>query len=217
MAPVFRRDRTGHVCAADRTRRMRSDAATNLASLLNVMLACTDLASGLVAAVSRPGAKWQAKTWADLAGYAYGDMIGNEVSRRRVERHARTLQSMGLIRSVQWRVHSRDGDVRAAPSKKLVTAKLWELLGLAGQIKKLRRAREQERNKERLQRVTGLNAPARRSQGSRHASNDTALPAVQRANAGAYKPYATAPPPPASPGGGVAARQAIMDLTKLLG
>lgn len=213
LAPVFRHDEDGAVRTGERRRRLRKDGAVNMASLLNVILSCTDLASGLVAAVNQPGARWQSKSWADLAGFAYGDLIHNEVSLRRVERHARALQAMGLIRSVQWFVYdTRTGEIRSPASKKFVTGKLWDVLGLAHAIKALRRSREREKNKERLQRVAGLPAGQRRP-----ASHQDETAAAQRPNAAAYVVKPAPPPRPPAAGDGSAARAAIDTLKKLLG
>lgn len=218
LAPVFRTGEDGKPAVAERRRRLRKDAAVNMASLLNVILSCTDLASGLVTAVNQPGApRWQSKSWADLAGFAYGELIADEVSTRRAERHARMLQAMGLIRSVQWFVYdSATRTVRSPASKKFVTAKLWELLGVAQAIKAHRRSRDRERNKARLDRVAGLQQARRPGQRADRPAVAAAPAAEQRPNAGAYGYKPKPPRAPPSPAAEAAAQTAIAALKKLL-
>jgi len=163
-----------------RRRRLRRDGAANLVTLLSAMLANADLQRGLVAAPVADGGRWERRTWADLDWRAYGPEVPDERSTRRTERHARTAIEAGWIQVVQWRKRNQEGEWRSMPGLKLVSDKLWRLLGLYEQLKTSRKQRDRQRGQDRVRQFTGQVAPAGQARTSARSRPVPAVPAPAR-------------------------------------
>lgn len=124
----------------ERERRKRSDGATNVATVLSTLIASADLLRGLVATPAQTG--WQRKTWQDIDTLAFGVPVPGERGMRRTERAAAELQKQGFVRSIPWRVITREG-VRSVPGLKFVSDELWKALGVWSHVKSERRRRKQ--------------------------------------------------------------------------
>ena len=148
--PVYRADQQS------RRRRLRSDGRQNLITLLTCLLTNADLKSGLVAKPVADSTKWERHGWSAIDFRAYGELVANERSIRRTERHAREAIDAGWLQTQPWKTTNANGDWRSLPGLKTVTDKLWKLLGLYAQLKTARRQRDRERNKDRLKRLALL-------------------------------------------------------------
>lgn len=125
----------------DRERAKRCDGATNVMTLLQTMIAAADIASGYVATPIGER-RWERKTYYDLDGLAYGPQVPDERSFRRTERAAAQLVSLRLVRSVPWRVMTRDGAIRSIPGAKFITDRCWQMLGVMHLVKAERMRRD---------------------------------------------------------------------------
>ena len=139
-APVYRPD------GAERRRSLRSEGATNIATLMSAVLANTDIGSGQVL-VPRADSRWQRRSWADIDFRAYGEEVPDERSLRRTERHVRELKDLGLIEVCEWRKVGRDGAVRSIVAIKRFTELFWRLLALEKALARERRERDRARKK----------------------------------------------------------------------
>lgn len=192
-----------------RSRKLRRDGARNLISLLQAILASTDLVSGMVASPAGEG-RWDRHDWGRLDHRAYGPLVERERSFRRTERHARELAALGFVSVVQLKTHGASGWKSEVAFKRLTPAAI-ALLGLESAQRRARRERDARKNqaqREVLARV--VKAPKvprgpRRLAGTRGVSPVTTQP-----------PAAALPRPP-DPGGGLspAAAAAMVQLAEV--
>ncbi len=124
----------------ERERAKRCDGATNVMTLLQTMIAAADIASGYVATPIGER-RWERKTYYDLDGLAYGPQVQDERSFRRTERAAAQLVGLRLVRSVPWRVVTKEG-VRSIPGAKFITDRCWQMLGVMHLVKAERMRRD---------------------------------------------------------------------------
>jgi len=194
--PVFAKD--------SRQRRLRSDGAANLLSVLSVLLATSDLHTGFVGSPRRGGGRWDRHSWEKIDHYAFGSRVAGERSMRRLERHARSLKTMQLIDIRELRTVA-DSEYRSHVAIKRVLPKLWDLLGLRAALRATRRQIERDRTPAAVTELVtqGGAKPPRHQPVNRPAQQDR----EQR-----ERPPSTAGPTPASD----VAQQAIADIMKKL-
>ncbi|WLT40254.1 hypothetical protein NON20_24000 (plasmid) [Synechocystis sp. B12] len=202
-----------------RERAKRCDGARNVVSLLCTLIACADLRGGFVAVPRGDGEarRWERKSWTDLDGFAYGQLVDGARSLRRTERAARELIAQGYVRSQEWRVHHRGGEIRSVAGIKIVQDKLWRALGLYAQLRQWRRQESRDRVAARVQELENVARRDRareRSGRSGPVSIGELLPAAAAAGGGSLAPADEGPPekPPSA-----TALESIQRLQKLFG
>jgi hypothetical protein len=146
-SPLFREEGA----TAARSRRMRSDGASNLIALLQALLASCELASGFI---GRPAAGgWDRFAWAVLDVRAYGAVIPGGRSFRRTQRWVRTLKGAGLLTISEIKVPQADGSIKSVVAIKSLTTALFKLLNLTQAVAQARRLRDRRRGEEARQQI----------------------------------------------------------------
>ena len=141
-----------------RQRAVRSDLRVNRCTLLNAILAHTDLATGVVVAeapTDLPSGKryLQPMSAAKLAEKAYGGLVAGEVSIARTLRGLRDLAELGLIELQQQSERLSNGDILNLPSVKAVTSHFWKLARLWDSVKRARGKKASEQAVRQLQAI----------------------------------------------------------------
>lgn len=122
-----------------RQRRLRSDGAENLYTLLATLIFNADFLGGFLGKPKQGGGHWKRYAWETLDRYAYGELVPGERSMRRLERHVRTCKTLELISVRELR--SIEGDKYTSHiAIKFVQAKLWNMLGMKAVRSAWRRA-----------------------------------------------------------------------------
>lgn len=141
-----------------RQRAVRSDLRINRCTLLNAILAHTDLATGVVvseAPTDMPtGQRYlQPMSAAKLAEKAYGGLVAGEVSIARTLRGLRDLAELGLIELQQQSERLSNGDILNMPSVKAVTSHFWKLARLWDSVVRARGKKASEKAVKQLQAI----------------------------------------------------------------
>lgn len=195
-----------------RSRRMRSDGARNLITLLQGLVASADLRGGYIAS-PRGDRQWERHVWGVLDVRAYGPRVERERSIARTERHARELAAMGLVSITEITVGTRAG-FRAKAAVKRLSDRLWEILGLMAAVRRARRERDRAAGQARVKQLETIAPHPSRKDGLKR----VVLQAAPSAAAPSPPPPPPKPPPrpevPANPPGNAA--EMIARLQELL-
>lgn len=138
--------------ACDRQRRMRSDGARNLATLISTLVMQSD-PRGFLGSLGEHG--WRRLQVRLFDHRAFGDQVEGERSLRRTERWFRVLTDAGLLETRQITV-IRDGEYRSPPAVRHLTEKFWRLLGVWNALRALIRERERAEGKARADRLAKI-------------------------------------------------------------
>lgn len=141
-----------------RERAKRCDGGQNMVTLLQTLVLNADLQNGYVATPVSDSdfgrAVWQRRTYKQLDGLAFGDLVDDARSFKRTERAAASWARMGFIRCVPWRerVINRNQNVvefKSKPGLKFIQDALWKAIGVYHLVRAERRRREREKGEAR--------------------------------------------------------------------
>ena len=184
--------------ARDRQRRMRSDGARNLATLISTLVMQSD-PRGFLGSLGEAG--WR-RLQVRLFDYrAFGDQVPGERSMRRTERWLRVLAEAGFLETRQITV-VRDGEYRSPPAVRHLTEKFWRLIGAWNALRALVRERERTEGKARAERLATIGQRGASKRLTVHSGPGPGpVPSVTPCPSPPAPPPATAPP---GAGGGYA-------------
>lgn len=196
--------------AISRSRRMRSDGRRNLISLVQALLASSDLTSGFLGAPVGQG--WERHDWGRLDHRAFGPRVSCERSFRRTQRHARTLAAMGFVEVAELKLPAGPGSWRSVVAIKRLTAAFYAALGLSQAVSRARRERDRKKGQARAAELAKIEPARKRTHQKEEAPSG-------RAAASAYQPFPARGKPPDKPpeaAASTAASEAIAKLKALL-
>lgn len=203
----------------ERERAKRCDGATNVMTLLQTMIAAADIASGYVATPIGER-RWERKTYYDIDGLAYGPQVKDERSFRRTERAAAQLVGLRLVRSVPWRVTTKEG-IRSIPGAKFITDRCWQMLGVMHLVKAERMRRDRLKGEAKAAEIVQLAKASERRRSTQPRRIEPAMPpapspAATAAAAALQEAQANKPPDRGKEGPRTAADLAIAAIEALL-
>lgn len=135
--------------ALPRSRRLRAgDGAINFAAVACKLLEMAELGHGLIAKPPvKTGDAYHRYDVATINRFAYGEPIPNELSQARTERWLRAMTAMGWIQTRQLRIAGKDG-YRSVVAVRHLNDRMFKIIGTYGALKRARRQRKHQRNKE---------------------------------------------------------------------
>lgn len=180
----------------ERQRAARSDALKNRCTLLQAIVAHTDISSGVVVAQAPTdmpnGARFlEPMSAAKLTEIAYGGLVDGEVSIERANRGLHDLAELGLVTLREQCEQLDNGDFLNLPSIKTLTDEFWRVVRLWTTVCRLRGKNASEKAVKKLQAII---AGVARRQGKRRAERSVSQsgaakgdPAVVATAAAAYR------------------------------
>lgn len=133
----------------DRRRALRTDGADSLLCVIVALLQSMDIRRGFLGRPPIEGeSQWHRRSVLELFVFAFGKPVPGALSLRRIERHLRALRELGILISHQVRAKG-PGGYESQAAIRLVTDRLFQLAGTAGQLAKERREAQQRAEQQR--------------------------------------------------------------------